>query len=73
MILGLFGGAAREQRAPVWGGIAVPLASLLFIVIVWNATLYALVHRGIECAARTTTWTSCARTGCREQGTGNRE
>jgi len=48
MILGLFGGAAREQRAPVWGGIAVPLASLLFIVIVWNATLYALVHRGIE-------------------------
>ena len=48
MILGLFGGAAREQRAPVWGGIAVPFASLLFIVIVWNATLYALLHRGIE-------------------------
>jgi glycosyltransferase involved in cell wall biosynthesis len=48
MILGLFGGAAREQRAPVWGGIAVPFASLLFIVIVWNATLYALIHRGIE-------------------------
>ncbi len=48
MILGLFGGAAREQRAPIWGGIAVPLASLLFIAIVWNATLYALVHRGIE-------------------------
>ena len=48
MILGLFGGAAREQRAPIWGGIAVPFASLLFIVIVWNAMLYALFHRGIE-------------------------
>jgi glycosyltransferase involved in cell wall biosynthesis len=48
LILGIFGGAAREQRAPVWGGILVPLASLLFIAVVWNAMLYALVHRGIE-------------------------
>lgn len=44
----LFAGAAREQRAPVWLGVAVPLASLLFVTVVWNATLYALIHRGIE-------------------------
>lgn len=48
LLLGIFGGAAREQRAPVWGGIAIPLVSLLFIAVIWNATLYALVHRGIE-------------------------
>lgn len=48
LILAVFGGAAREQRAPVWGGIAVPLVGLLLIAVVWNATLYALVHRGIE-------------------------
>jgi hypothetical protein len=48
LLLGIFGGAAREQRAPVWGGIAIPLVSLLFIAVVWNATFYALVHRGIE-------------------------
>jgi glycosyltransferase involved in cell wall biosynthesis len=48
MTLFLFAGAAREQRAPMWLGVAVPLASLLFITVVWNATLYALIHRGIE-------------------------
>lgn len=48
LMLGIYGGAAREQRAAVWGGIAIPLLSLLFIAVVWNATIYALVHRGIE-------------------------
>jgi glycosyltransferase involved in cell wall biosynthesis len=48
LMLFLFAGAAREQRAPVWLGVAIPLASLLFITVVWNATLYALIHRGIE-------------------------
>jgi glycosyltransferase involved in cell wall biosynthesis len=48
LILFLMAGAAREQHAPVWLGIAVPVASLLFITVVWNATLYALIHRGIE-------------------------
>jgi cellulose synthase/poly-beta-1,6-N-acetylglucosamine synthase-like glycosyltransferase len=48
LVLFLFAGAAREQRAPMWLGVAVPLASLLFITVVWNATLYALIHRGIE-------------------------
>lgn len=48
MILLLFTGAAREQRVRPWLGLAVPLAALLFIVVVWNAMLYALIHRGIE-------------------------
>ncbi|HEX6751883.1 MAG TPA: glycosyltransferase [Longimicrobium sp.] len=48
ILLVLFAGAAREQRVPPWYGVAVPLASALFIAVIWNATLYALVHRGIE-------------------------
>ena len=48
LTLAIFGGAAREQLAPWWGGVAMPVVSLLFIVVVWNATLYALIHRGIE-------------------------
>jgi hypothetical protein len=48
VVLFLFAGAAREQRVRMWYGIAVPLASILFITVVWNATLYALVHGGIE-------------------------
>ena len=48
IMLLLFAGAAREQRVPMWYGVAMPLASVLFIVVIWNATLYALVHRGIE-------------------------
>jgi glycosyltransferase involved in cell wall biosynthesis len=48
MVLLLFTGAAREQRVRPWLGLAVPLAALLFIVVLWNAMLYALIHRGIE-------------------------
>ncbi|HSU12891.1 glycosyltransferase [Longimicrobium sp.] len=48
IVLCLFAGAAREQRVPMLYGLAVPLASILFIVVIWNATLYALMHRGIE-------------------------
>lgn len=47
-ILFVFAGTAREQRVSPWLGVAVPLASLLFTAVVWNATLYALIHRGIE-------------------------
>jgi hypothetical protein len=32
----------------VWHGVLFPLASAMFIYVVWNATLYALVNRGIE-------------------------
>ena len=44
----LFAGMARGQKVPLVHGLLVPVASLLFIYVVWNATLYALVHRGIE-------------------------
>jgi len=47
-MLAIFAGAAREQRVRWWYGAAYPLASLLFLAAIWNATLYALVHRGIE-------------------------
>ena len=44
----VFAGAAREQRVRWWYGAAYPLAVLLFLAAIWNATIYALVHRGIE-------------------------
>jgi cellulose synthase/poly-beta-1,6-N-acetylglucosamine synthase-like glycosyltransferase len=48
MALGVFAGAARQQRVRWWYGAAYPLASLLFLAAIWNAPLYALIHRGIE-------------------------
>ncbi|HKP74178.1 MAG TPA: glycosyltransferase family 2 protein [Longimicrobiaceae bacterium] len=48
IILALFAGGARPQRVRWWYGIATPLAIAIFLVAVWNATLYALIHRGIE-------------------------
>jgi hypothetical protein len=47
-MLAVFAGAAREQRVRWWYGFAFPLAILLFLAALWNATLYALIHRGIE-------------------------
>ncbi|HEY0037407.1 MAG TPA: glycosyltransferase family 2 protein [Longimicrobium sp.] len=47
-LLALFAGAAREQRVRWWYGVAYPLAVVLFLAAIWNATLYALIHRGIE-------------------------
>jgi cellulose synthase/poly-beta-1,6-N-acetylglucosamine synthase-like glycosyltransferase len=47
-MLFLFAGMARQQKVPAWYGVFWPVASLLFIYVTWNATLYALVHRGIE-------------------------
>jgi cellulose synthase/poly-beta-1,6-N-acetylglucosamine synthase-like glycosyltransferase len=44
----VFAGAARQQRVRWWYGVAYPLAVVLFLVAVWNATLYALLHQGIE-------------------------
>jgi cellulose synthase/poly-beta-1,6-N-acetylglucosamine synthase-like glycosyltransferase len=44
----VFAGAAREQRVRWWYGAAYPLAVILFLAAIWNATLYALIHRGIE-------------------------
>ncbi|HEY0018910.1 MAG TPA: glycosyltransferase family 2 protein [Longimicrobium sp.] len=48
ILLLMYAGAAAAQGSPVWHGILFPLASTMFIVVVWNATLYALVNRGIE-------------------------
>ena len=48
LLLGLYTGAARAQGTPWWHGIGFPLASALFLFVIWNATLYALVNRGIE-------------------------
>ena len=47
-ILVVFAGGAREQRVRWWYGFAWPLCIALFLVCIWNATLYALIHRGIE-------------------------
>ena len=48
ILLLMYAGAAAAQGSPVWHGVLFPLASALFIVVIWNATLYALVNRGIE-------------------------
>ena len=47
-MLAVFAGGAREQRVRWWYGFAWPLAILLFLAAIWNATLYALIHGGIE-------------------------
>ncbi|HEX5727685.1 MAG TPA: glycosyltransferase family 2 protein [Longimicrobiaceae bacterium] len=46
--LALYAGLARQQRTPAWLGVFWPVATLLFLFVVWNATLYALVRRRIE-------------------------
>ena len=43
-----YAGSAAAQGSPVWHGVLFPVASMMFIFVVWNATLYALVNRGIE-------------------------
>lgn len=48
LLLLMFAGSAVAQGAPVWHGVLWPLASAMFIFVVWNATIYALVNRGIE-------------------------
>ncbi|HEV3050781.1 MAG TPA: glycosyltransferase family 2 protein [Longimicrobium sp.] len=48
ILLLMYAGSAAAQGAPVWHGILFPVASAMFIFVVWNATVYALVNRGIE-------------------------
>ncbi len=48
LMLLLYAGAARAQRTPAWHGVLWPVACVLFLVVMWNATLYALWNRGIE-------------------------
>ncbi len=44
----IFAGAARPQGVPAWYGLAFPVASLMFVYIVWNATITTLWNGGIE-------------------------
>jgi glycosyltransferase involved in cell wall biosynthesis len=48
ILLLMYAGSAAAQGSPVWHGVLWPFASAMFIFVVWNATLYALVNRGIE-------------------------
>lgn len=48
LMLLMYAGAARAQRTPVWYGVLFPVACALFLVVMWNATIYALWNRGIE-------------------------
>jgi glycosyltransferase involved in cell wall biosynthesis len=48
LMLLTYAGAARAQRTPVWYGVLFPVACVLFLVVMWNATIYALWNRGIE-------------------------
>ena len=48
LMLLMYAGAARAQRTPVWYGVLFPVACVLFLVVMWNATIYALWNRGIE-------------------------
>jgi glycosyltransferase involved in cell wall biosynthesis len=48
LMLMTYAGAAREQRTPAWHGVLFPVACVLFLVVIWNATIYALRNQGIE-------------------------
>jgi glycosyltransferase involved in cell wall biosynthesis len=48
ILLLMYAGSAAAQGAPVWHAVLFPIASMMFIFVVWNATVYALVNRGIE-------------------------
>jgi cellulose synthase/poly-beta-1,6-N-acetylglucosamine synthase-like glycosyltransferase len=48
LMLLMYVGAARAQRTPWWHCVMFPFACVLFLVVMWNATIYALVNRGIE-------------------------
>jgi len=48
LVLLMYAGAAHHQGLPLWRGMTVPLASMLFIAVMWNSMLYTLRHGGIE-------------------------
>jgi glycosyltransferase involved in cell wall biosynthesis len=41
------GAALRQGSSPLYG-LLFPICTLFFLFVLWNATLYALVNRGIE-------------------------
>lgn len=48
VLLLIYAGSAMAQKLSPWHGILFPLASMMFVVVIWNATIYALWNRGIE-------------------------
>lgn len=48
LLFGMYAGAAREQRVSPLYGLAFPLASLLFLYVVWRAALVTLLRGGID-------------------------
>ncbi|HEX2209891.1 MAG TPA: glycosyltransferase family 2 protein [Longimicrobium sp.] len=48
LLLLMYAGSAAAQGSPVWHAVLWPVAIVLFLFVVWNATVYALVNRGIE-------------------------
>ena len=48
LMLLMYAGSAAAQGSPVWHAVLWPVASVMFIYVVWNATIYALVNGGIE-------------------------
>lgn len=47
LLLGMFAGAARSQGVPPGYALLFPAASVVFLFIVWNATVYTLRNQGI--------------------------
>lgn len=48
LLLLLFIGSARAQNAPLWHAVLFPVASVLFVFIIWNATFWTLANDGID-------------------------
>lgn len=48
LLLLLNAAAARAQQTPMWTALFFPFAVLLFLLVMWNATVYALWNNGIE-------------------------
>jgi hypothetical protein len=48
MLVAVTAGAALRQGSSPLYGLLFPVCTLLFLLVLWNATLYALVNRGIE-------------------------
>jgi cellulose synthase/poly-beta-1,6-N-acetylglucosamine synthase-like glycosyltransferase len=43
-----FAGSARQQKVPAWYAPLFPAACVMFVYVIWNATLYTLRTGGIE-------------------------
>lgn len=48
LLLTMHVGGALGQGVPAWSAVLFPLACVLLLFVMWNATVYALVNDGIE-------------------------